>query len=93
MNIREATSVVSAMFRVPVPVLMGAAQDITTSRARFALYWFGRERLGYSYGRIGKALSRDHTTVIHGYRRALELRASDPEFLGKTDSLMEEGNG
>lgn len=35
-------------------------------------------RRGFSYSQIGRAMKRDHTTVIHGVRAIREKAAADP---------------
>ena len=38
------------------------------------------QRRGYSLARIGDALGRDHTSVMHGIRRAEELARRDADM-------------
>lgn len=47
--------------------------------ARFAVYLVAREK-GKSYPQIGRAMNRDHSTVIYGCRRAAEIEKTDEEF-------------
>jgi chromosomal replication initiation ATPase DnaA len=61
-------------------VLMGPSREGPIVRARHALVWIARNRLGASYPNIGRYLARDHTTILHGARRAEILRAADPAF-------------
>ncbi|GJL93697.1 MAG: chromosomal replication initiator protein DnaA [Hyphococcus sp.] len=49
-------------------------------RARHAVVWCAREVLKESFPRIGKALKRDHTTVMSSYRRAQALLERDKAF-------------
>lgn len=57
-------------------------------RARWAVAWAAQHATEYSYPRIGRALGgRDHTTVMHGVRRAEEIRARDSAFRALTDEL------
>ncbi len=49
-------------------------------RARHAVVWCAREILKESFPRIGKALRRDHTTVMSSYRRAQALLERDKAF-------------
>ncbi len=49
-------------------------------RARHAMVWCAREILKESFPRIGKALKRDHTTVMSSYRRAQALLERDKAF-------------
>lgn len=49
-------------------------------RVRAAIIWTARAVLGYSMPRIGRAIERDHSSVIYAFNAALELRAGDLEF-------------
>ncbi|MES2987653.1 MAG: helix-turn-helix domain-containing protein [Pseudomonadota bacterium] len=67
--------------------LIGACRSKRMARARFAVMWLASRHAGKSTTDIGRALCRDHTTVIHGLIRAKEYRASDPAFRLLTDKL------
>lgn len=56
------------------------AQPQRIVRARHAVVWCAREILKESFPRIGKALKRDHTTVMSSYRRAQALLERDKAF-------------
>ncbi len=60
--------------------IVGRAQPQRIVRARHAIVYCAREVLGESFPRIGKALSRDHTTVMSSYRRAQALIERDKAF-------------
>lgn len=55
---------------------------------RFAVYKALRLR-GWSYPQIGKALGRDHSTIIYGVRRADWQMERDPEYADKVKALAE----
>lgn len=66
--------------------ITGQRRLFAIARARFAVYWLGVHALQRSLPEIGRRLShRDHTTVLHGLRRAAELRETDPAFRMMTD--------
>ncbi|QGP80015.1 hypothetical protein [Sphingobium sp. CAP-1] len=48
-------------------------------RLRHAIAWAGKE-LGFSYHSIGRALNRDHSSVMHSHRVALRLVPLDDAF-------------
>lgn len=50
---------------------------------RFALYLLLSEYLPWSLPMIGRKCNRDHTSVIHGMRRARDLLAIDEDFRTK----------
>ncbi|WP_119035835.1 helix-turn-helix domain-containing protein [Hephaestia caeni] len=62
-------------------------------RGRAAVSWIAREATLRSLPQIGRAMGRDHSTVIHQLRRAEALRAADPAFRRLTDRLAEEFSG
>jgi chromosomal replication initiator protein len=55
-------------------------------RPRFALYKALRLR-GWSYPQIGRALKRDHTTIIYGVSRADYYMERDAEYAEKIHRL------
>ena len=60
--------------------ITGRAQPQRIVRARHAIVFCAREVLGESFPRIGKALKRDHTTVMSSFRRAQALIERDKAF-------------
>lgn len=60
------------------------------AHTRFAVMKVARER-GKSLPQIGRILGhRDHTSIMHGIRRAVELEAADPDFAELVRRLREE---
>ena len=58
---------------LPLGVLLGQRRGKDVARVRFAVMLVARD-LNYSLPDIGRRLGgRDHTTVLHGVRRAVEL--------------------
>ena len=53
-------------------------QDLV--RARHIAMWLARQRYGVSLPNIGRTINRDHTTVLHGIRRAQKLMTEDRDF-------------
>ncbi len=63
-----------------MPQLKGPSRDGRLVRARWAVMYAMRQR-GKSLPQIGRDLGgRDHTTVIHGLKRAEELLTTDEDF-------------
>ena len=60
--------------------LIGAARDRHTVCARWSVM-VGLRRAGLSLPEIGKLIgNRDHTTVLNGLRRSVEIRLIDERF-------------
>lgn len=69
--------------------LVSADRSPGLFRARAAVCWLARKLTFLSYPQIGAILGgRDHTSALHAYRRALEMRDSDPAFARLTDRLL-----
>lgn len=90
MSVRQITAEVAEVFGVSAIDIAGEGRTRPIARARFATAWLARNRLGYSFSRIGKALNRDHTSILHGIGRCEELRTNDLEFRMLTDQLIGE---
>lgn len=77
----ELIEAVAAAFNIDMWEILSRRKPTPTVRARFAAYLLLRERLAYGSIRIAKATRRkDHTTVLHGLKRAKELLATDPAW-------------
>lgn len=72
---------VSKTTGVGVPALRGRRRTRPVARARQAAYWLLARHTSLSLSAIGARLGgRDHTSVLHGVRRADVLRVGDPAF-------------
>lgn len=56
--------------------------------ARFAVCKALRNR-GWSFGKIGRLLNRDHTTIINAVERADYMETRDPAYAAKVKELTE----
>ncbi|SFD72653.1 dnaA protein helix-turn-helix [Bosea sp. CRIB-10] len=68
-----------------------AAGRTTDERAhlRFACWWLADKMTALGLTTIGRLSGdRDHSTIVHGLRRAEELRASSESFRLSTDALL-----
>lgn len=63
----------------PVAVLMGDNRAQKLAQARWAVM-LGLRNAGWSLTRIGRALHRDHTTVMNGLERGKALMVGDSDF-------------
>ena len=80
MTIDDAIIAGAEAFGLKLEDMTGRAQPQRIVRARHAVVWCAREVLKESFPRIGKALKRDHTTVMSSYRRAEALLERDKAF-------------
>lgn len=65
--IRQIALAVAEETGVPFKAIMGVRRDARTVQARQLVMYIAR-RQGLSLQRIGYAMCRDHTTVLHGIR-------------------------
>ncbi len=79
-TIDDAIAAGAEAFGLRLEDMTGRAQPQRIVRARHAVVWCAREVLKESFPRIGKALRRDHTTVMSSYRRAQALLERDKTF-------------
>lgn len=85
---REIISRTAMALGVPESVLLSPDRGHDLARGRFAIMLMLRD-MGWSYPRIAAATQRrDHTTVIHGIRRARQMRCSDPDFIELLEILQ-----
>jgi chromosomal replication initiator protein len=79
-TIDDAIMAGAEAFGLKLEDMTGRAQPQRIVRARHAVVWCARDVLKESFPRIGKALRRDHTTVMSSYRRAEALLERDKAF-------------
>lgn len=79
-TIEDAIAAGAEAFGLKLEDMTGRAQPQRIVRARHAVVWCAREVLKESFPRIGKAMKRDHTTVMSSYRRAQALIERDKAF-------------
>lgn len=84
-----AAHVTSEATGVPLKKLLGNSRQRDIARARFAFMAAVRER-GKSLPQIGLFLGYDHTSILHGVRRAAELERDCPDFAAVMQTLREE---
>lgn len=61
--------------------------------ARHAAAYLFRELTAMSYPEIGRALKRDHTTIIYAVKRAEERAQQDPDFAAKLSQCFDKLRG
>lgn len=77
--LREIIAVVAKYHRVPQKILKSGIRKQRAVTARAMVVYLARELASASYERIGHALGgRDHTTVMHSYRKIHSQLQHDP---------------
>lgn len=82
---------VSFLFDQPVWVLKSAVRSRDVAYPRFAAMYALRKVALMSLPQIGLLLNRDHTTIIYGCKRALEIAEEDTEFRMKLERVIGHG--
>ncbi len=66
-------STVGSFFNIPPETIQGKRRDKTSSQARQIVMYLLREELQCSWTQIGRELgNRDHSTILHGYKKISE---------------------
>jgi chromosomal replication initiator protein len=77
--LREIIAVVARYHGIPQKLLTSSARKHAAVTARAMVVYLARQLAAASYERIGHALGgRDHTTVIHSYRKIRTQLQNDP---------------
>ena len=79
---------VATAWGVEVGHIQGKSQKWIFAHPRFAVVRLIRQRLDWSYPRIGKLLVRDHSTILASLHRAEELYAHDAAWHEKYDAAV-----
>ena len=88
-TIDDAIAAGAEAFGLTLADITGRAQPQRIAKARHAVVFCAREVLKESFPRIGKALKRDHTTVMSSYRRAQALLERDKVFQAAVARIRE----
>lgn len=96
MKTRDIVPVVCAVFNCEEKQIYGPSRRY--ARPRMAVYWLARTNCGAienlngyngkSYVAIGRALRRDHSTIIHGAHRIQALMETDAVLCGKIERCV-----
>jgi hypothetical protein len=79
-SIKVILAIVSRYYRVSVDDITSTRRTGKIALARNVAMYFANEHTTQSIAAIGRALCRDHTTVIHGCRRIARLQQKDQSF-------------
>jgi chromosomal replication initiation ATPase DnaA len=86
--VRDLVYLVARETGVSSQLIMSGSRVLEHALARFVVIWVARESRAVNYSRIGRVLGRDHSTIMHGEQRAIELRKINPDFRALTDTLL-----
>ena len=64
----------------PTSLIFGTRRNHTAMWSRWLVYLIAHDYCNLSYSAIGRALNRDHTTVMHGVKRATVEYERNAEF-------------
>lgn len=79
-GLRGIIAAASYVFGVPVEDITGRSRDRMAFRARAACALVARRIGGWSYPEIGRAVCRDHTTVIAAEKSAIKMEKQGDVF-------------
>ena len=69
MHVEAVLQAVCDYYGLPRAVLLGKSREMTVAQARQVAMFLLREDAGLTATQVGQELSRDHSTVLHGYAR------------------------
>ena len=80
-QVEAVLSAVCDYYGLPRQILLGKSREMTVAQARQVAMYLLREDAGLTATQVGQELSRDHSTVLHGYARIASA-------IGSGDTLM-----
>jgi chromosomal replication initiator protein len=87
--LREIIAVVARHQNIPQTQLKSSSRRQSVVYARNLVVYLAREIAAATYDEIGKALGgRDHTTVLHSYRKLADERQHNPQTQETIDQLQ-----
>jgi chromosomal replication initiator protein len=88
LGLAAIVALVSREMSVPELDILSERRNAPAVLARHTVMWLARHATTLSLPGIGRALGRDHTTVLHGVWRIERDRGLDPAFQKLTDALL-----
>ena len=89
-TLARVLDLVSDEFGVPREALARENRARELSHPRQVAMLIAARHRGYSTPRIGRALRRDHSTVVYGIRAAEARAAQDPDLARRIDRVVEQ---
>lgn len=83
--IQRATA---AEFKLSLAELLGSSRQREFAVPRQLAMALCRDLTWLSHGQVGLAFHRDHTSVVHAYKRTAERIASDADLLAARDRII-----
>jgi chromosomal replication initiator protein len=88
LQLRQIIAAVSRHFRLPQKQIKSQSRRQSIVTARAVAIYLARELTDASYEQIGRALGgRDHSTIIHSYRKIERERSHTPELQEAIEEL------
>lgn len=85
----QIVDAVSKHFKIPSPEILGVSRKAPIVNARHVAVFITREITGDSWKHIGGLFhDRDHTSMMHGYRKVSELMHVDRDFRSAVKMLI-----
>lgn len=86
--LRDIVAVVARYYRLPQRQILSASRKQSVVAARAMVIYLARELTPLSYEQIGKSLGgRDHTTIMHSYRRVRDQLPEDRALRSAAEEL------
>ncbi len=89
MLIRDYVAAAANAFGVGTMEIYRPDRSRRSAHPRFAAMYMAY-KAGFSFSQIGIGIRRDHSTVIHGERRAIELARGDEDYALRLSAAMQE---
>lgn len=89
-RIADVLAVVADVFGVSIAELLGPRRPRYLAYPRFAAMHILHKVVRLSLPTVGVTFKRDHTSCLHGVRKAALLRRNDPGFAGRSRLLARE---
>jgi len=89
--VKDCADVVSTILQVSIKDLYGDRKQKWVAEARMYVYWLAKEYTRFSLPRIGRAMRRDHSTILHGIKKINKLiEENDERAIALTKQMQKE---
>jgi len=86
-RLRQVVDAICHTNNIELHELMSNRREQRIVNARFIYYWIATKHCDKSYGEIGRFINKDHSTVMHGFKKTKD-KFNDPVWSQKLHATV-----
>lgn len=90
-RVSDIITIAARLSGIASEAITGPGRSRNITRVRQAVYYVARSN-GHSYPQIGARVNRDHSTIVYGVDRAIDISQRDSEYASFLFNLIDEAS-